>query len=883
MIIRSRLVWKLSAVVAVILTVAIVLSGYVNNLICAHFTLQSARASLHFNSESIVNGIGQLMMTRNNEGIEDLFVSMSSDGTDYQDILLVSHLEDHYGEVKASRFRRDRPDQVVTKLELSEWSCATCHTREDLGGDRPQIEDRVLASAEGGRVLSVMTPIMNQQRCHSCHADDPQILGFLNTDYSLARIDSTVTQRRTLITATVLSSLLFGLIALSLMFSGLLGRPIRRLITGTRRIADNQLDFQFDQRRSDEIGVLEESFNTMITRIQAHRDELRSAMEYLGGMVENSADIIITVTPDRFIETFNRGAEEALGYDRIEVIGQRVEMLFVDPRERETALAQMEETGYVKNYETRLKTKSGKARHVLLTLSYMRDREGNPIGTIGISKDVTHEKNLLDELRHAKEYLEGMVENSADAIISVDSQGLIETFNRGGEQMLGYRREEVIGQPIESLYVNPQERRIATALLDETGSVQNYATRLKSKDGQVRHILLTLSRLRDAEGQNIGTIGISKDISQEKKLQDELRQAKEYLEGMVENSADIIITVSPEGFIQTFNRGAEEALGYPRREAIGRPIEELYADPRDRHRIADMLRRAGHVTNHETALLTKDGEVRNVLLTLSHLRDPEGNVLGTIGISKDVTGEKRLQRQLMQSQKSAAIGQAVTAIQHAIKNMLMSLKGGSYLVRVGLGKDNRDQIEEGRGMIEEGIERIKGLSLNMLDLARDWRPDLESVDVSDMVVSICESNRQQAADRGVTLRHEVPEGLPSVTCDPKLIHMATTDIVVNAFDACTWKEYPDGENAEVVLRCSLIDDGNFFVIEVGDNGCGMTEEIRRHIFTPFFSTKKTLGTGLGLAVTARIITAHEGKIGVESEPDRGTTFRIQLPKDGPQG
>jgi PAS domain S-box-containing protein len=362
-----------------------------------------------------------------------------------------------------------------------------------------------------------------------------------------------------------------------------------------------------------------------------------------------------------------------------------------------------------------------------------------------------------------------------------------------------------------------------------------------------------------------------------------LRQAKDYLEGMVENSADIIITVSPEGFIQTFNRGAEEALGYPRREAIGRPIEELYADPRDRHRIADMLRRTGHVTNHETALLTKDGQVRNVLLTLSHLRDPEGNMLGTIGISKDVTGEKKLQRELMQSQKSAAIGQAVTAIQHAIKNMLMSLKGGSYLVRVGLGKDNRDQIEEGRGMIEEGIERIKGLSLNMLDLARDWRPDLESVDVSDLVVNICESNRQQAADRGVTLRHEVPEGLPSVTCDPKLIHMATTDIVVNAFDACTWKEYPEGESAEVVLRCSLIGDGDFFVIEVCDNGCGMTEEIRRHIFTPFFSTKKTLGTGLGLAVTARIIAAHEGKIDVESEPDRGTTFRIRLPKDGPKG
>ena len=104
-----------------------------------------------------------------------------------------------------------------------------------------------------------------------------------------------------------------------------------------------------------------------------------------------------------------------------------------------------------------------------------------------------------------------------------------------------------------------------------------------AKDGRVRNVLLTLSYLRDREGRPIGTIGISKDITQEKKLQDELRDAKEYLEGMVENSADIIITVNPEGLIETFNRGAEEALGYRREEVIGKPIESLFADPRERH------------------------------------------------------------------------------------------------------------------------------------------------------------------------------------------------------------------------------------------------------------------------------------------------------------
>ncbi|MHC4142706.1 MAG: ATP-binding protein, partial [Planctomycetota bacterium] len=118
-------------------------------------------------------------------------------------------------------------------------------------------------------------------------------------------------------------------------------------------------------------------------------------------------------------------------------------------------------------------------------------------------------------------------------------------------------------------------------------------------------------------------------------------------------------------------------------------------------------------------------------------------------------------------------------------------------------------------------------------------------------------------------------------CDPELIHMAVTDILVNAIDACVWKDYGPGESPEVVVTCSLIDDGRVLVTEVRDNGCGMTEDIRPNIFTPFFSTKKTSGTGLGLAQTARIIKAHGGQVLVETEPDRGATFRIHLPIDGP--
>jgi signal transduction histidine kinase len=180
-------------------------------------------------------------------------------------------------------------------------------------------------------------------------------------------------------------------------------------------------------------------------------------------------------------------------------------------------------------------------------------------------------------------------------------------------------------------------------------------------------------------------------------------------------------------------------------------------------------------------------------------------------------------------------------------------------------------------MIDEGISRIRTLSSNMLRYAKEWKLELEVTDLTLIVEDICNAIRQTASSQSITIRCHLADHLPPVSCDAGLVHMALMDLITNALDACSVKHYTDTETADIVLAVYPETTGKFVVAELRDNGTGMTEETKASIFTPFFSTKEESGTGLGLSLASRIINLHGGEIYVETEPQKGSTFRITLP------
>ena len=173
------------------------------------------------------------------------------------------------------------------------------------------------------------------------------------------------------------------------------------------------------------------------------------------------------------------------------------------------------------------------------------------------------------------------------------------------------------------------------------------------------------------------------------------------------------------------------------------------------------------------------------------------------------------------------------------------------------------------------------LSSGMLQFARERRLNVSEVDLNELAGRIHSLSAPRFQDKDVKLVLNLVDDLPSVRCDRELIHAVVMDLLSNSLDACSWKHYENGGIPEVKFSVRTASHRGYVCIMVSDNGEGMTEEVKEKVFTPFFSTKKRKGTGMGLAVAGRIVASHGGKITVESEPGQGAEFHVWIPIGGP--
>jgi signal transduction histidine kinase len=239
-----------------------------------------------------------------------------------------------------------------------------------------------------------------------------------------------------------------------------------------------------------------------------------------------------------------------------------------------------------------------------------------------------------------------------------------------------------------------------------------------------------------------------------------------------------------------------------------------------------------------------------------------------------------LYSQKLQTERLAAIGETVAQLSHAIKNILQGLRGGADVVEMGLKKDDLKIAKGGWGILKRNLDRIVSLTLNMLAFSRQRSVELELTTVAPIIEECASLLEGQCTTRGVALIVDVDPEMPPVPLDAPLIHQALMNLITNAIEAVE-----QGKGA-VTVKASYHPpgargDGSPSVVEIAviDNGPGIPKDRQDRIFEPFHTTKGTRGTGLGLAVTQRVVEEHRGRIRVESKEGQGATFRVILPAD----
>jgi len=217
------------------------------------------------------------------------------------------------------------------------------------------------------------------------------------------------------------------------------------------------------------------------------------------------------------------------------------------------------------------------------------------------------------------------------------------------------------------------------------------------------------------------------------------------------------------------------------------------------------------------------------------------------------------------------VGETVAYLSHHIKNLLQGLRGGADAMEMSIRRENLEQVKGGWDILSRNLERVYHFMLNILAYSRERTPNRKLTDLNAVVHDAVELARHQAVAHGVEITEHLASGLPPVEIDPDGIHQVILNLVTNAVDAV------EMHKGVINVRMSFDEEKQEAIVTVADNGPGIDSEDLRHIFEPFHSTKGQGGTGLGLAVSRKIVHEHNGRIDVSSMPDEGTIFRVRLP------
>ena len=662
--------------------------------------------------------------------------------------------------------------------------------------------------------------------------------------------------------------------------------------TQSRVFSDADIDFLRSLANVLGSAIEQREYEETARTIRAKTTELN---ERLSAVIDASPVAIIEIDLEHHVTVWNEVAEDIFGWSSEEVIGT---ILPVVPERRVEEFNELVGRAIageqIHNHETEQRRRDGTVFPYQISLAPHRDVEGNVVGVIGIGSDLSSTKLAEEELLRSRELYRVVVENSHDMIAVLDPMGRFVFASPSYEQALGYGPEELVDVSPISL-VHPSDVQRASDALRQAVTTQSAAVvelRMRHKRGNWVFVEGTTTSVLDENGQLRSILMSFRDISERRTAEEELREAEARYRLLVEQLPLITYINAPgeSGRWVYLSPQLEEILGYKPADWVseyGDFVSAIHPDDRE-HVTAERAASGGRGRIAlEYRLISKDERTVWVRDEAVVVRDLSGKPLYVQGYLLDISVEReaeierrRLEAELLHSQKMEAIGRLAGGIAHDFNNLLTAITGYSELIVSEL--DPTSSLARDAEEIKRAAEQAAAMTQQLLAFSR--RQVLQPVLLNpNEVIERMERMLQRLIGENIELVTALTPEVAMIRSDRGQIEQVIMNLVVNARDSM-----PNGGKIAIETANTSLDEadatrlgilvGDYVLTTISDLGFGMDEETISHIFEPFFTTKEQgEGTGLGLATVHGIVEQSNGAIQVASEIGKGSAFFVYLP------
>ncbi len=518
-----------------------------------------------------------------------------------------------------------------------------------------------------------------------------------------------------------------------------------------------------------------------------------------------------------------------------------------------------------------------------------RDADGQIIGVLGISRDITEGKQAEEKVRSERDRAQTYLDIAGVMLATVDADGNITLINKKGCEILGYRQEELIGKNWFDTLVPERMRDEIRGVFNrlmtgEVEPVEYYENPLVTNDTEERLIEFHNTVITGQTGQITGVLFSGNDITERKQAEEALRQETEQQAILLSSIPAFVYFKDSESKLITANRAFAEMVGIPVEELGGKDAYDLFPkEQAEKFHIDDrkVMETGRPLMNTEEQFTDTEGETRWASTSKVPYFDNQGKVDGMIGVTTDITDRKRAEQALQQAQKMEAIGVLAAGVAHDFNNILQTFVGRASLMLTS-GDFDANTNEDLQDMVHVG-QRGASLVQRLLTFSRQAESRKQIVYLGK---SIDDARRilERTLSKLITIEADVPEDLRMVEADPYQIEQVLLNLGINAAEAM-----PDGGQFTITAENYVLAEedspplpqmelGPYVLITVFDTGVGTDEGTLSRVFDPFYTTKgRSEHSGLGLAVAHGIVESHHGYIRAASQSGVGTTFSIYLP------